>query len=277
MSIVTISRGSYSRGKEVAERLAEKMNFECVSRDIILETCKEFNLPEIKLVRALHDAPSVLERFKHGRERFLSYFNYALLKHVQQRNVVYHGLAGHFILKEIPHVLKIRVVADMELRVKEEMERENISSSEALYLLKKDDDERRKWGLHVHGADPWDSRLYDMVFHIGQLSVDDVVDMIANTLNKESFKPTPESMKKLDEMVFAAKIHTIMVRTSPHAKVSVANGDVVITNAGDSVKSNEAVRSTVEKTISELEGVNSLTFADPLSATGNYINPYHNI
>jgi len=65
MAINTISRGSYSRGKEVAEELAKRLGYECVSRDILLEASTEFNIPEIRLVKALHDAPSVLERFNH--------------------------------------------------------------------------------------------------------------------------------------------------------------------------------------------------------------------
>jgi len=48
MSIITISRGSYSRGKEVAEKLAETLRYECISRDILLEASEEFNIPEIK-------------------------------------------------------------------------------------------------------------------------------------------------------------------------------------------------------------------------------------
>ena len=67
MAIITISRGSYSRGKEVAEKLAARLGYECVSRDILLATCKEFSIPEIRLVKALHDAPSILDRFSHGK------------------------------------------------------------------------------------------------------------------------------------------------------------------------------------------------------------------
>ncbi|MGO8880778.1 MAG: cytidylate kinase family protein [Desulfomonilaceae bacterium] len=52
MAIITISRGSYYRGREVAEKLAAQLGYECISREIILEASKEFNIPEIKLVRA---------------------------------------------------------------------------------------------------------------------------------------------------------------------------------------------------------------------------------
>ena len=37
MSIITISRGSYSRGKEVAEMLSRALGYACLSREIILE------------------------------------------------------------------------------------------------------------------------------------------------------------------------------------------------------------------------------------------------
>ena len=97
MSIITISRGSYSRGKEVAEKVAAALGYECISREILLEASEQFNIPEIKLVRAIHDAPSILERFTYGKEKYVAYLKAALMKHVQKDNVVYHGLAGHYL------------------------------------------------------------------------------------------------------------------------------------------------------------------------------------
>ena len=67
MAIITISRGSYSRGKEVAEKLAQDLGYQVLSRDILLEASERFNIPEIKLVRAIHDAPSIFERFTYGK------------------------------------------------------------------------------------------------------------------------------------------------------------------------------------------------------------------
>jgi hypothetical protein len=112
MSIVTISRGSYSRGKEVAEELAQKLGYRCFSRDILIKASEQFNIPEIKLIRAIHDAPSILDRFTFGKERYVAYIRSALLEQVQKDDVVYHGLAGHFFLQGIPHVLKVRITAD---------------------------------------------------------------------------------------------------------------------------------------------------------------------
>jgi cytidylate kinase len=213
MSIVTITRGSYSRGKEVAERLAQKLGYECLARDILLEASEEFNIPEIKLVRAIHDAPKVLERFFGGSERYVKYYRSALLQHARRDNIVYHGLAGHFFLKDIPHVLKIRINANINTRVKEEMVREKISAEDALYILKKDDEERRKWSIQVYGMDPWDSRLYDIVINICTLSLDDAVDLIYQVLQKPTFRTTPESQRLIDDLAITAKEQIELIKS----------------------------------------------------------------
>jgi cytidylate kinase len=219
MPIITISRGSYSRGKEVAEKLAQKLGYECISRDILLEASEQFNIPEIKLIRAIHDAPSILERFTRGKERYVAYLRSTLLKYVQKDNVVYHGLAGHYFLQGIPHVIKVRIMADLEDRVLEEMRREKISAEEARHILKKDDDERRRWGIQIYGVDTWDPKLYDMVLHIKSLTVDDAVDLIGKAAQLPRFQATPESQRLLDDMVRAAGAEAARVGAPPAAKV----------------------------------------------------------
>ena len=102
MPIITISRGSYSRGKDVAEKLARELGYECVSREIILEASEQFNIPEIQLLEAVRNAPSILDRFRFGKERYVAYVRAALLRYVQRDNVVYHGFAGHFFLQQVP-------------------------------------------------------------------------------------------------------------------------------------------------------------------------------
>ena len=101
MSIVTVSRGTYSQGRDVAEKLAQKLGYKCISREIMVEAAKEFDIPELRLVEAIQDPPSILERFTYGKERYLAYFQAVLLEHFQKDNVVYHGLAGHFLVRDV--------------------------------------------------------------------------------------------------------------------------------------------------------------------------------
>jgi cytidylate kinase len=278
MAIITVSRGSYSRGKEVAEKLALKLGYQCISRDILLEASDEFNIPEIKLIRALHDAPSVLERFHYGKERYLSYLKSALLQHVKADNVVYHGLAGHYFLRDIPHVLKVRILADMEDRVREEMARENISAEKALYILRKDDEERRKWGIQVYGTDPWDSRIYDMVLKIKALTVDDAIELLSEAVQKPAFKTTAESQKRIEDLALAMKVQAELVKIIPTVAVEAEGGHVFINAFGENVPKSKTLIGKINAIAGGIGGVTEVSL-DILAAPvqQNHVNPFHNL
>jgi cytidylate kinase len=264
MSIITISRGSYSHGREVAEKVAKALNYQCVSREILLEASEQFHIPEMNLVRAIHDPFSVFNRFTYGKEKYIAYIRAALLKCVQKDRVVYHGLAGHFFLQDIPHVLKIRVIADLEDRVKEEMKREGISAEEAQYILKKDDDERRKWGLQLYGYDTVDSSLYDLVVHIKRKKVEDAVDLILYAAKMPCFQTTPESQKIIDDLTLAAEVKAALVNEFPSSEVNAKDGNVRITievRLSNQAKTTDAIKAIV----AGIEGVKTVdVYASPL-------------
>lgn len=232
MSIVTISRGSYSYGKEVAEKLAAKLGYECVSREIVLEASKHFNIPEIKLVHAIHDAPSILNRFTYGKERYVAYVREALLHCFQKDNVVYHGLAGHFFVSGISHVLKVRILADFGDRVAEEMRREGVSAEEAERLLEQDDEERRRWSSYLYGIDTRDPSLYDLVVHIGSITADEAVDIIREALTWPCFQTTPESQKAMDALLVVAQVQAALVEEIPSAKAELEGEEIVVSLGG---------------------------------------------
>ena len=71
MAVITISRGSFSHGQKIAEKVAGTLGYECVSREILVEAAQLFNVSEKKLIRSLNDAPSILERVVHGKEMYL--------------------------------------------------------------------------------------------------------------------------------------------------------------------------------------------------------------
>lgn len=228
MPIITISRGSYFHGKSIAEKLAARLNYTCLSRDEVIENLDGFHLPEIKLMRGLDDAFSVLDRFPHGKQRFITAIRSALLNHFLAGNVVYHGLVGHHFVRDISHVLKVRIIADTASRVAGEMERENISEEKARYILKKDDEERRKWAMFLYGIDLTGPEAYNLVIRIGHLCEDEAVDIIAGAATLPSFQETAESRTALADSALTALIR-MKLFDFPHAGVLTQNGQVRVT------------------------------------------------
>lgn len=257
MAIITISRGSYSKGKKIAEKLAEKMGYEGIARKVLIEASEEFNIPEVKLIRALHDAPSILERFTYGKERYISFIKRRLLESVQKDNVVYHGLAGHFFLQGVPHVLMVRINARLESRIREEMQRENISYDKARQILVKDDQERRKWAQQLYGIDPSDPRLYDLMIQIDKISVGDAVELIADTVNRPCFQTTPESQRLLDSLVISAKAESELVSDYPTVKCVFKDGTLHVSIKESTYKA-EKVKAHVEKVLKRYQEIENI-------------------
>jgi cytidylate kinase len=257
MAIITLSRGSYSKGKEIAEKVAACMNYDCLSREVILEASDRFNIPEIKLEKAIHDAPSILERFTHGKSDYITYYQSALTRRVRKDNVVYHGLAGHIFLGGISHLLKVRIISDLSMRVRNKMETENISEQDARAIILKDDHERRNWTQKLYGVDPWDSSLYDLVIFIDKITVEDAVNIICRVAGFKQFKATRESQQKMDDLALACEIKALLL--NEHFDVSVTSdyGNVVI-SAKATGRQLQKLNERATQLISEVSGINNL-------------------
>jgi cytidylate kinase len=257
MAVVTISRGSYSHGKGVAEKVALKLGYECIAREVLLEASEHFNIPEVKLVEAFQDAPSMLDRLSFGKEKYVAYIQAALLRHFQKDKVVYHGLAGHFFVKGVPHVLKVRIIADLEDRVGIVMQRDGVSRKEALSFLKKIDKERSSWSKYLYGIDTSDPSLYDLVVHIRKYTVDDAVNLICSSVNLKQFQTTAVSQKAMDDLALAAEVKAALIDKKPDAEISAHDGVVSIeTKAHESQE--HALKRDIEAIIGKIPGVKEI-------------------
>jgi len=246
MPIITISRGSYYHGRSVAEKLAKRLGYRCISRDQVIEDLEEFHLPEVKLVRGLHDTFSVLDRFPQGKTRITTAIRSAILQQFLDSNIVYHGLGGHYYVKNISHVLRVRIITDLKSRIEDEMARQNISEEKARFILEKDDEERSKWRMLLYGTDVVDSENYNMVIKIGHLDEDGAVDLIAKAASLPSFQETPESRKILADYALAALVNRTLF-DFPHASVSAKDGKVAI-----SLKAPEDQQAIINSRIGEM-------------------------
>ncbi len=93
----------------------------------------------------------------------------ALVEHARDGNLVYHGLAGGLLLRSLPGVLCVRLIAPLEIRVRALMESHGMDEDSAEAYIREVDDARARWVKDVYGEDILDSALYDMVLEPGEL------------------------------------------------------------------------------------------------------------
>lgn len=197
MSIIAISRCSYTHGKDVAEAVAKTLGFTCISREELLDASQEFNMHGLDLAREL---PIFLEQNIFNKYRYISYIRSALLRHLSKDNIVYHGFCENVFLKDIDHVLKIQITADLEDRVKLVMERNGLSRSETLLLLKTLDDARKNWCQKLYKNDLSSMGQYDISFNISKFPRDRAVNIICKAMQLKRFQTMPESSKTTNEL-----------------------------------------------------------------------------
>jgi cytidylate kinase len=244
-------------GKEVAEKAARRLDYECLSRDVLLEASDKFNIPEIKLIKAIIDTPSILSRFNHGQQKYIAYIQSALTRHACQDEIVYHGLAGHVLLKNISHVLKVCITADFSNRVSVLMDREHISEKEASAWITKVDKERRKWTQTLYGIDPWDLHLYDLVININKYEVDDAVDLIYQSAQLEPFRTTERSQRAMEDLAMACEIKAALVDSFPDLKVASSYGNIILYGSSNESQARK-LQSTAEERCAKIEGINNI-------------------
>ena len=122
-----------------------------------------------------------------------------------------------------------------------------MTRGEAAYLLKKDDQERRKWSLHLYGIDNTDPKIYDLVLHINKLTVADAVDIITHAANLPHLQATDESRRALEDEALAAAVKAVLVKPYPDVEVTSEDGVVFVT-----AKTTEAEELRMDKRIREL-------------------------
>jgi cytidylate kinase len=257
MSIICISLGAYYHGKEIAEKVAEKLGYSCASRDVLLQASKEFNVPEIQLTRAIETAPSIFEKFVGGREKYLAFIEATLLERAQKDNMVYYGFAAQHVFKHIRHALHVRITASIENRAQLRMEQEKISHEEVLRLLKKIDQSRKRWGLDLYGIDLWDSSNYDLVIDIGKITVNNAVDTICHAAGSEQFKTTLESQAVLDELALAATMRAKLIPILHEVTVTVRTGIVFVNGKTDPIVGTRTI-DEIHEILNTIPGVGNL-------------------
>ena len=206
MAIVTISRGSASGGLLLAEGLAKKLGYQLVSREEVLQGAAKYGVSEAKMDKALLDPPTFSAEFKHDRRRYLIFIQEALCGWARKDNVIYHGNAGHLLLRNISHVLRICLIAPLDFRVRILVERMNMTPEQATAYIGKVDAQRRAWTLLLYGVDWLNPNLYNLTINLEDMNIDSAVEIAATAAKCPEFAVTSQSRKAINDLYLATRV-----------------------------------------------------------------------
>ena len=233
MAIITISRGSMSGGEALAGRLAEKLGYPSVGREVIVAAAEKLGVDEQFLSEKFMRSPSLWERMTSNRRFYLVAVQAALVEHAAKGDLIYHGNAGHLLLRGIPSVFRVRLIAPLDFRIRAVMERQKTGRDAAESYIRRVDEERVRWTRFIYGVDWTDPSLYDLAVNLERMSMDTACLMIAEAVRQPEFAMTQEVKKELRDFLLACRVH-LALATNPQTRhfeleVTASDGDVEIT------------------------------------------------
>jgi cytidylate kinase len=255
MNIICVSRGSRTHGKKFAETLAAKLGYLCLGREDLFEEAVKRRIPIGKLETAIVMRRDTSEALSIELEHYKALATSLLCGKALENNIVYHGRIGHLLLPGVEHILKIRVVIDMESRISLVTDKLNIPLKKARQYIESVEDDRRSWVRRFYNVD-WDLfTLYDMVLNLSHVSVPNAALAVCSMAQLPEFQPTPATAKVLQDLLVGSRCRLQLAEDERtrrlNVKVRAGGGTVHVTYPNGAVKGVEHI----PEVIGGIEGV----------------------
>jgi len=217
MAIVTISFAMGAGGPEIGSTLAGRLGYRYVDHELISEAAHRYGLVEDRLAHLSDAKPSLFERFDIETRRYITVIQSVLFEFAAADNVVLMGRGGQWLLRGIPHVLRVRVTAPFEARVKRLTERlsaqtgDQVTSRSVTQMVRRDDDQRLGRMRYLYEADLRDPALYDLVLSTERLTTEAAVQVLAALAGRPELAPSPAARQLVADRTLASRVQVALV------------------------------------------------------------------
>ncbi|HEX9887653.1 MAG TPA: cytidylate kinase-like family protein [Longimicrobiales bacterium] len=210
--IVCISRGSLSRGRELAEAFGRKLGYPILSREDLIEAATREGIQVGKLETSMMKPRAFTERLARERDHYLAFSTAFLCDRLLEGPLVYHGRTGHLLLGGVSHVLRVRVVADEEHRIRSAMQTLGLNRTQARRYLSEVEEDRRNWVKAMYGVSWEDVSQYDVIVNVERMNAGNAASALVAMSRLPDFQVTPASRRALDDLHLTARARLALAR-----------------------------------------------------------------
>ena len=203
--VITINREAGSGGRTVGRKLAEKLGVKYCDKAIVEGLTKKFGLSIERIEEIKAQKKSWWQDINNYYNTLVNSANlpmdaqvkldnatiFETEKHILQElaaqsSCVVAGRTGFMVFRQWPNHLNIFIQASMEYRVKRIMNKENVSDEKARNIIAKLDADRETYIKKYEDTSRYDTRNYQLVISMDDLSEDDAVEVIMDYIDRTS-------------------------------------------------------------------------------------------
>ncbi|MBW2556361.1 MAG: cytidylate kinase-like family protein [Deltaproteobacteria bacterium] len=204
MAVITISKEFGTEGEKVASRVAEKLGYEYIGKNLVADIAKELHISESEATTFHKTSQSRILRFvdrytcsivqkvvdrEHGCLDDKNYYEVTkkLVENVYEAgDVIILGWGSQCLLKGKPETLHVRLIKDNDLKTKELIQAENLSPKAAKDFIDREEGDLKAYVRQYFNEDWNDAHLYDLIVDMGKISVEKAVDMICDNVKHKT-------------------------------------------------------------------------------------------
>ena len=214
MPLIAMTREMGSLGKDVVAGIAARSGKRVVYHEIIEPIANKMRLRKSHVERFLDGKSGMWERLTTDKTSLSIFTADETFRFLRDGSTgVIRGWGAVHLLRDIPHVIRVRVCAPMETRVKRMMERlatdDRANVENEIQISEEAHTAITKRHFGVNWRDP---ELYDLVLSTERLSVDECVDEVEGLMKKRCFQETPESMRMVENLSLEWSVRSALRR-----------------------------------------------------------------
>lgn len=236
--MIAITREMGSLGKDVAAGLGEALGVPVVYHEVIEHLADRMRLRRSHVIRLLDGSAGLLERLTADKTSLSIYSADEIVGlALQGKGAVIRGWGATHLLRDVRHVVCVRVCAPFQVRKRRMMERLNTEDADKVSGEIQANDEAHTAIMRRHFGLQWtDPENYDLVLNTERVNVEKCVDEVLRLARAAEFAETGESRQQLEDMALAARVRAAL-RISPETrqrkvKVKSKSGRVTLSGAG---------------------------------------------
>ena len=238
MPVIAITREMGSLGKDVAAGVGEELDLPVIYHEVIDHLADRMRVRRSHVIKLLDGKAGLLERLTADQTSlFIHSADEIIGKALEGQGAVIRGWGATHLLRDISHVVTVRVCAPLETRRKRMCERLNTTDVAMVAEEIHRNDEAHTAIVKRHYGLQWtDPEHYDLVLNTERVSVEECVEEVLSIVRSPKFAETEASRAKLGDLALTAHVWSALRRAQDtretRATVTSSAGVVTVSGCG---------------------------------------------
>jgi len=222
MPVIAMTQEMATLGKDVALGVCEALGLQQVRHEVGDVVAGKMQVKKSLIRRIREGKASRIEKWA-ADEKTISIFTAEEVYDLAVKgNVLIRGWGGTLLLRDVPHIPRIRVCAPMEVRVKRLMERLETDDEDLARREIEVDDAARASRMEQHFNVRWgDPTLYDLTLNTERVPIAQCVEQVLALARSPAFQETAQSRQHLADLALHARARAALRSDERTAAIDV--------------------------------------------------------